>query len=219
MAIGAIGNLTERLTSLFPNPTQSTSDANDFAALLSGNQPVEGPSETGQQSAEDLLRALGNQSNLIASQLKTASSSDAQPLKLTSLQIDLEGATQQFGERLEQLLRENGIDPNIGFEISADLNGQPVVKSEHPQQKELNELFENNPELSNLFRKMSTDSEILQVAAEHEAFAIAYEQDPDEAMELFEHLFQPSGFRNFGLKYDQRAVEVFNPSTSDSQLP
>ncbi|MEZ6049583.1 MAG: hypothetical protein R3C11_29185 [Planctomycetaceae bacterium] len=207
MVIGAISKLTDNLSSLVTSPWQGQNPAADFAALLKEKTHSSEQKEPGKESPAELLRALGNQSTVNPELLKAGGKKTEEPGSLNELRDKNQELRETFQARLRNLLQENGISPETALEIRTDLAGAPVVDTPHEQYAEIDELVKSDPELLNLFHQLSANESLLNAAAEHTDFARAYAADPEEAVRLFAHLFQPQGFSEFGLSYRNGVVE------------
>ncbi|MAT97879.1 MAG: hypothetical protein CL608_12105 [Anaerolineaceae bacterium] len=209
MNIGALNPFSNSLTTLLRQQEEGTTDKTSFGDLFGLKREKKEDEQQGeQQTVAEFLNALSNKSSVSPNQLKPATEEPAAKLPLEKLSLDLAQSKQDFQTKLNEKLAALGINPAIGFEIQSDLNGQPVVTSDHPRQAEVNQLLASDRELNQLYRQMSAQASLQQAAAEHQAFAQAYQQNPTAAIEQFQHLFNPSGFRDFGVKFEQGKVEI-----------
>ena len=115
------------------------------------------------------------------------------------LRSALEQGSEAFESRVSELFLENGISLDPPVELTTDAGGNVRVKGDHPQKEEIEQLFADNPGMSNEFRKISVLSSLVEAAAEYEEFAKLYEQDPYAAVARYAHLFNNMPREEFSL--------------------
>ncbi|WP_419778438.1 hypothetical protein [Maridesulfovibrio sp.] len=73
------------------------------------------------------------------------------------------------------------------------------VKGDHPDKDKIEQLFQDDPDLSNDFRGISALSSLVEAGKEYLEFAKAYEKDPYEAVARFGHLFNGMNNEEFSM--------------------
>ncbi|WP_029896042.1 hypothetical protein [Desulfohalovibrio reitneri] len=108
---------------------------------------------------------------------------------LKDLRAGLERTEEAFRGDVGALFIENGIRAKPPVELTTARDGSVVVKGDHPQKEKIEQLFEDNPDLSNDFRKVACLTSMIEAGQEHMEFARAYRQDPYAAVAEYGHLF------------------------------
>jgi hypothetical protein len=97
---------------------------------------------------------------------------------------------QEFNRDLRSMLRENGIDTSLPIELVSEFGtGDTIVKNDHPDKEKIDQLFKENPELSNDFKRISSMLELAEIGEQTSKFHEAYSQNPQQAVAQYAYLF------------------------------
>lgn len=94
--------------------------------------------------------------------------------------------------RLASLFAENGIDTSTEIRLQTDACGRVVVCGEHPQKAEIEQLFEDDPQLRNDFVKSQGLASLIAAGRQAHAFQQAYAKNPQAAVAQYWYLFSDS---------------------------
>ncbi|WP_022851833.1 hypothetical protein [Limisalsivibrio acetivorans] len=97
-----------------------------------------------------------------------------------------------FKETLGDILKDRGIDTSTPFELRTGRNGGVTVTGEHPQKDQINKIFEDYPDLENLFRGISSNHHLMAAAEASEQFRNDYAVNPVSAVMKHSYLFDGS---------------------------
>lgn len=112
-----------------------------------------------------------------------------QPITLSDLKGGLERSTAKLQDDVNALFLENGISLSPPVELTTDGEGSVRVKGDHPEKAKIEQLFADNPELSNDFRGVSGLSALVESGEEYIKFAAEYDKDPYAAVAKYSHFF------------------------------
>lgn len=110
-------------------------------------------------------------------------------ITLDDLEAGLRKTEKQFRDDTATLFLENGIPLDPPVELTSDSEGSVRVNGDHPYKQQIEQLFEENPELSNDFRKTSALSSMVEAGREYIEFSREYAKDPYAAVAKYGHLF------------------------------
>ncbi len=114
----------------------------------------------------------------------------AGPTTLALTEAHAAGQLDTFSEKFQALMRDNGIDTSQPITLGRERGtGRLIVTSDHPDAEKIEALLEEDPKLPNMFVGATKALEIVKHGAEHEAYAEAYEKDPQAAAAQYAYLF------------------------------
>lgn len=105
----------------------------------------------------------------------------------------------------KKLLAENDIDTSRGINLSTDEQGRVIVTNAHPDKEKIEKIFEENSELSNLFRKISSMESIVRHSQAALAFQSAYARNPQAAVAQYAYLFNDNASILFNMLIEAEA--------------
>jgi hypothetical protein len=99
---------------------------------------------------------------------------------------------ESLNRRIQSLLANESVEtpPEIRLQVGAD--GSVVVAGDHPDRRQIEDLFRENPRLRNQFVEVAALGEQIRAIDEAIAFQKAYAANPQAAVEAFSHLFSGS---------------------------
>lgn len=127
-------------------------------------------------------------------------------VSLSDLESGLERKQEQLEDDIAALFLENGISRPPEVELTTDGEGGVRVQGGHPQKKQIEALFADDPELSSDFRAVSGLSSLVEASGEYVDFAALYQQDPYAAVARYGHLFNGEGDEAFSLTIGESAA-------------
>lgn len=83
-----------------------------------------------------------------------------------------------FDDRLQDLLREEGIEIGDGFQLQTDAEGRVRVVDDHPQREKIEQLFEKHPDLRDQFARLSSQGSFLRAADVATELARLWDENP-----------------------------------------
>lgn len=110
-------------------------------------------------------------------------------ITLDDIKNELSRSSAQLTDNVNQLFLSNDISLDPPVELTTDGEGNVRVKGDHPDKEKIEQLFADNPELSNDFRGVSAMSSFSKAAEEYLEFAKEYDKDPYAAVTKFGHMF------------------------------
>ena len=156
----------------------------------------------------DLLSGKLSDMNLIA-KLLGIGKKKADSVSIREIRASYAEKFQQFTAKLDRLLQLGSIDRGSEATLSIDATGTVRVTNGHPDADKIEALFENDPELANEFRGLSSMASFLRAADESQKFNAAYARDPDTAVMQFSHLFNSTDSKSFALRIDSDTISGF----------
>ena len=147
----------------------------------------EGQEEAAEETSEKSSKASGSIDNLFAGSgflnhpVKSPASADQIVTELANLQT-----------RVNNLLEANGIELEGDVRLTIDTSGKIRVKGDVENKEAIEELINDDFELSNDFRWLSSSISIQQAAERTQPFRDLFETDSDAAYEKYGHLFDDS---------------------------
>jgi len=112
--------------------------------------------------------------------------------KITIEELLEQGTRQleEFNRDIRRLFYENGIDTTLPIELGSRYGtGEIIVTNSHPDKEKIAQLFRENPELGNNFKRISNMLNLAEMGKESVAFQQAYSQNPQQAVAQYAHLF------------------------------
>jgi len=113
---------------------------------------------------------------------------DYTPGKSVSLN-DIESGLRQKRQTLDSdvtaMFLENGIDIPPEVQLTSDEEGHVRVSGEHPQADQIEQLFADNADLENDFKRVSAMSSMVEAGRAHVDFARQYRENPYAAVAQF----------------------------------
>lgn len=95
----------------------------------------------------------------------------------------------QLQSGVKSFLNKHGFDSTQDIKLETGYDGRLFVTNGHPDSAEINQLLENEPELQQLFTRISANESLFAAVQRHLEFSKAYESDPARAVEQFQDLF------------------------------
>lgn len=113
-----------------------------------------------------------------------------EPITLEDIRAWANRSLNEFNGRFRAMLSKNGIDMTKPITLDHERGtGRLIVKSDHPQAEEIEELLENNSELRNMYTGITSALSFAKHLEEHVKFSDAYEQNPQAAVAQYSYLF------------------------------
>ncbi|MFW5499903.1 MULTISPECIES: hypothetical protein [unclassified Maridesulfovibrio] len=122
-----------------------------------------------------------------------------QSISLDDLKTGLETSTEKFQDDVNVLFLQNDISTDPPVELTTDSSGNVRVMGDHPQKDEIEQLFQDNPDLANDFRGVSSLNSLVEAGEEYLEFAKAYEKKPYEAVAKYSHIFSGMDIEEFSM--------------------
>ena len=127
---------------------------------------------------------------------------------------------QQFQAAFRKLLDDQGIELGGGVSLQVGAHGDIRVANDHPDKLFIESALKNDPELSNLFRKISANSSLLHAAEQASKFQQAYGVDPQRAIEEYRRLFGDRSPQTFSMTITAQGIETnFTQLQADASQP
>lgn len=123
---------------------------------------------------------------------QASSSTSSQPDQLGSLaalEQSARDALAEFQQLLGPKLAELGVTLAQPLKLAVDSFGKIRETSGHPQAQEIEQLLAKDDQLSRSFRQANANLEAARAGREQEQFAALYQQNPELANQVYEHLF------------------------------
>lgn len=124
-----------------------------------------------------------------------------QSITLDDFKGGLERTSAKLKDDVNTMFLENGISLSPPVELTTDWEGSVRVKGDHPEKEKIEQLFQDNSNLSNDFRGVSGLSSLVKAAEEHLEFAKEYEKDPYAAVAKYSHLFDALKREEFSMVF------------------
>ncbi len=139
------------------------------------------------------------------------SSSSDQLGSLAALEQSARDALAEFQQLLGPKLAELGVALAQPLKLAVDSFGKIRETSGHPQAQEIEALLAKDDQLSRSFRQASANLEAARAGREQEQFAALYQQNPELANQVYEHLFDNRrGTPQLSIRVDdQSALPLF----------
>lgn len=173
------------------NPAAFGATLEKFLAQATTNKKEADPADktNPMQALNQLLQmgGAGAQSGLAALQ------------NLGGLRSETEQLQSQFEAGFKQLMSAQGLDLRSGVSLQTDANGEIRVSNDHPDKLFIESALKNNPELSDVFRKLATKSSILHASEMAQKFQQAYGIDPQQALAQFGQMLGKQPEQTFSL--------------------
>jgi hypothetical protein len=125
------------------------------------------------------------------------------PVSGESFQERTEKLEDIFSEGLKEIMSERGISSDPPFELGTATDGHVYVKGDHPQKEEIEQIFEDNPELENLFRGISSNHSLMKALDTHIKFSEEYAINQIAAVMKYSYLFDGSNKINVSMVMDE----------------
>lgn len=107
------------------------------------------------------------------------------------------------------MFKQYGIDSSQEAVLTSDFEGKIRVANDHPDKEKVEAAFEDNPELTNQFRRLSAMGSLLRAADEAAPFQEAYANDPYGAVERYGYLFDDNRQSEFHLSISDAGIDEF----------
>lgn len=118
---------------------------------------------------------------------------------LGGLRSETEQLQSQFETGFKQLMSAQGLDLRSGVSLQADASGEIRVSNDHPDKLFIESALKNNPELSDVFRKLAAKSSVLHASEMVQKSQQAYGNDPQQALAQFEQMLGKQTEQMFSL--------------------
>lgn len=105
------------------------------------------------------------------------------------MRLELADARADYMRRLTAAFAAHGLEPSQPLRLTTDTAGMVRVIGEHPEKARVEQVFAEDPQLANAFRRVTSLASLLSRAEESIAFQQAYAQDPVAAVARYAHLF------------------------------
>lgn len=184
---------------------QLDEDSPGFASLFSALSPQSEDSlPQTKEPLSDNARLAAQQKLAGAIQNNQSGSRD-----LGSIQVEAESALRNWQEQLVGKLKEKGItlDEPLRLLVRPG-DGKIVVQGDHPQKTEIEAALNEDADLADSIRKVSSMFDLLRAAEGQKEFARAYEQDPVAAVNTYSHLFDEQTGWPLEFRVDEYSAEM-----------
>jgi hypothetical protein len=176
-----------------------------FASLFSALSPQK------EDSLPETKDPLSENARLAVQQKLAASiqGNSSGPHDLSSIQTEAESALKNWQEQLVGKLQEKGItlDEPLRLLVRPG-DGKIVVQGDHPQKAEIEAALNEDADLADSIRKVSSLFDLLRAAEGQKEFARAYEQDPVAAVKTYSHLFDEQTNWPVEFRVDEYGAEL-----------
>jgi hypothetical protein len=184
-----LSNLASSLLSGTSNQQTSTLfdylDNGDNASGTSSLSDILDISPQAQVAADKLNNSDLSTDSLLSSLFGTR----ADGTQIDNLQEAADQAFAKVQSKLNKLFKQYGIDTSKEIKLQVGSDGQVIVANDHPQKKQIEQLFKDDPTLRDDFVKFSVLSETIAASQESLAFQEAYAKDPVAAVAKYSYLF------------------------------
>ncbi len=155
------------------------------------------------------------QNGLLGKQSKLSGLND-----LAGLRTETQKLQSQFQADFRRLLSEQGIDIGSGVSLQVDAGGEIRVINDHPDKLFIESALKNDPQLSNLFRKLSANASLLHAADSATSFQQSYRVNPQTALSEHEDLFGKRTPQTYSLTITSDGVqEAFTMLQANASQP
>lgn len=208
----ALGNRNPAGRSGAPDP-QAFAAALQNAVRNSGNGG-------GAAQAPGAANPLAGLTQLLKSSLASSPLGLDRENGVDSIAAQTQRLKQQFQAAFRKLLDDQGIELGGGVSLQVGAHGDIRVANDHPDKLFIESALKNDPELSNLFRKISANSSLLHAAEQAAKFQQAYGVDPQRAVEEYRRLFGDQSPQTFSLTITEQGIETsFTQLQADASQP
>ncbi|WP_319759151.1 hypothetical protein [Maridesulfovibrio sp.] len=111
-------------------------------------------------------------------------------VSLDDIETGLQQKRQNLNSDITAMFLENGINTPPEVQLTSDEEGHVRVSGNHPQAEQIEQLFADNADLENDFKRVSAMSSMVEAGHTHTEFAKQYKKNPYAAVAQFgEQLF------------------------------
>ncbi|MGD2093836.1 MAG: hypothetical protein PVH77_02400 [Phycisphaerales bacterium] len=154
-----------------------------------GVQQVAEAAKSSKFEPEDSF-TLSNEGQKALETLSLFGTEPGEPITLEDIKSWASRGLNEFNGRFRTMLSKNGIDMTKPITLGHERGtGKLIVTNDHPQAQEIEELLEDNFELSNMYTGITNALSFAKHFEEHLEFADAYEQNPQAAVAQYSYLF------------------------------
>jgi len=184
---------------------QLDESSSGFASLFSALSPQKEDSlpETKEPNSANARLAVQQQ---LAAAIQDSSSG---PHDMAALKVEADSALRNWQEQLVGKLKEKGItlDEPLRLLVRPG-DGKIVVQGDHPQKAEIEAALNEDQDLANSIRNVSSLFDLLRATERQKEFARAYEEDPVAAVKTYSHLFDESTAWPVEFRVDEYGAEL-----------
>ncbi len=130
-------------------------------------------------------------------------------VSLNDIEKGLQQKQQTLDSEIKAMFIKNSIATPPEVKLTSNKDGHVQVSGNHPQSDQIEQLFADNPELENDFRKVSAMSSMVEAGHEYVDFANQYEKNPYAAIAQY-------GEQIFGQKDSNKFTMTVGASSSSS---
>jgi hypothetical protein len=98
-------------------------------------------------------------------------------------------AKAEYQRRFSAAIAAQAIDTSVPLSLQSDAMGRVVVVGDHPDKARIEQLFAEDGELNNAFKKASSLARMVAAFEEALPFHAAYDKDPQAAVAQYSYLF------------------------------
>jgi hypothetical protein len=154
-----------------------------------GVQQVAEAAKSNKFEPEDSF-TLSNEGQKNLETLSLFGTEPGEPITLEDIKSWASRGLNEFNGRFRIMLSKNGIDMTKPITLGHERGtGKLIVTNDHPQAQEIEELLEDNFELSNMYTGITSALSFAKHLEEHLKFSDAYEQNPQAAVAQYSYLF------------------------------
>jgi hypothetical protein len=130
-------------------------------------------------------------------------------ISLDELSGLLREKTSALSGEFETLFQKEGIDTSQEAVLQSDMNGKVIVAGNHPDKARIEELFANDPGLTNRFHEVDALASVIRAGREASQFQKEYAVDPEAAVAKYSYLFSGSYSPAFNLGLSDSGLSIF----------
>lgn len=108
-----------------------------------------------------------------------------------------------FSDSMKAIMEERGISSDPSFELTTGTDGHVYVKGDHPQKAEIEQMFQDNQELENLFRGISGNHAMIDAFDRHMKFSEEYAINQVAAVMKYASLFDNTEEKSVSMRMDE----------------
>ena len=110
-------------------------------------------------------------------------------ISIDDLIADCDDMIEAFQDQTMNLFSRYGVDTSQEIELECDEYGNVKVANDHPDKEKIEKIFQDNPELANLYRAISATQSIIYAFEESAGFREMYADNPKQAVQTYRYLF------------------------------
>jgi hypothetical protein len=117
-------------------------------------------------------------------------------------------AKAEYQRRFSAAIAAQAIDTSVPLKLQSDAMGRVVVVGDHPDKARIEQLFAEDGELNNAFKKASSLAHMVAAFEEALPFHEAYDKDPQAAVAQYSYLFNTTTQLTMEHRWGPEGMEV-----------